>query len=309
MKPEMKIVFITTIISLTIISLGFLTSNLGVIGNGIILGIFLVAVPVVIFRYQKFKALKEMEEKFPIFLRDVVESVRAGMAFHLAIVNSSKFDYGRLSKEVKKMSNQISWGLPVTKVLDQFTDRVRGSRRLFDSLQTIRESYKTGGDVVATLDSVADNLTFLDDADKEKKSMLNEYVILMYAIAFIFVGIVASINKLLIPIFQISSTPGGSQVLGLTNPCADTVGLEAGICAFYSLPAKYLFLLSDPTGIASYYIAIFFFMSIIVAFSSGLVAGEISDNSILSGLKHSIIMTAGVVGALLIIKQVGLLGI
>jgi flagellar protein FlaJ len=309
MNPERKVLLTSSIISIIIIALGFATSNIGVVGNGVILSIFLVAVPIIIFRYERFKAVKEMEEKFPIFLRDVVESIRSGMPFHLAIINSSKFEYGRLSKEVKKMSNQISWGIPVIKVLDQFSQRIKRSRRLFDSLQTIRESYLTGGDVVSTLDSVADNLTFLDDSEKERKSMLNQYVVLMYAIAFIFVGIVASINKLLLPIFQISATPGGAQVLGITNPCAATTGFETTICALYAIPAKYVFLIPDPNGIAAYYTSIFFFMSVIVGFSSGLVAGQIADNSMESGLKHGMIMTAGVIGALLIFKQVGLLGI
>lgn len=168
MQEERRILMISSVISVVIIAIGFVTQNAGVVGNGIILGIFLIAVPLVIFRYQKFKALKESEEKFPIFLRDIVEAIRSGMPFHLAIVASNKLEYGRLSKEINKMSNQITWGMPVIKVLDQFSQRVKGSRRLFDSLQTIRESYMTGGDVVATLDSVADNLTYLDEAEKEK---------------------------------------------------------------------------------------------------------------------------------------------
>jgi flagellar protein FlaJ len=310
MQPgERRIVLITSIASIGIISLGFITSNSGVIGNGIILAIFLVAVPIVIFRYQSFKTLKEMEEKFPLFIRDVVESIRSGMPFHLAIVACSKLDYGRLSKEVNKMSNQITWGIPVIKVLDQFTQRVKGSRRLFDSLQTLRESYMTGGDVAATLDSVADNLTALDDVEKERKVTLNQYVVLMYAIAFIFVGIVTSINKLMLPIFQVASTPGGGQILGMSNPCASTAGFETQICDFYAIPAKYLFLIPDTNAIAAYYVSLFFFMSVIVAISSGLVAGEISEGSTIAGVKHSVIMSAGVIGAMLILRQIGLLGI
>lgn len=308
-SSERRIVLISSIVSIAIISAGFITSNLGVIGNGVILAIFLIAVPVVVFRYQHYRVLKDIEEKFPLFLRDIVEAIRSGMPFHLAIVASSKLEYGRLSKEVKKMSNQVTWGIPVIKVLEQFTERVKGSRRLVDSMQTIEESYMSGGDVVATLDAVADNLDNLDEVEKERKSTLNEYVVLMYAISFIFVGIVASINKLLLPIFQIASTPGGAQVLGLTNPCGSTAGFETVICNFYQLPATYLFLIPATNGIAAYYTSIFFFMSVIVAFSSGLVAGEISEGSLVAGLKHSIIMSAGVIGTLLILRQLGLLGI
>jgi archaeal flagellar protein FlaJ len=309
LRTEKRFLLICTVISIIIVALGFITSNLGVIGNGIILSIFLIAFPLVIFRYQHFRIIKEMEEKFPLFLRDVVESIRSGMPFHLAIVASGKIDYGRLSKEVKKMANQLTWGIPVIKVLDQFAQRVQGSRRLVDALQTVRESYMTGGDVPATLDAVADNLTYLGEAEKERKSVLSEYVVLMYAIAFIFVGIVTSINKLLLPIFQVTSTPGGSQILGFSNPCGSTSGFDTQICAFYAIPAKYLFLISDVNSIASYYTSIFFFMSVIVAISSGLVAGEISEGSIIAGVKHSVIMTAAVIATMLIFKQIGLLGI
>jgi len=309
LRAEKRLLLISSLISIIIISLGFATSNLGVVGNGIILAIFLIAFPLVIFSYQRFRTLKEMEEKFPIFLRDVVESIRSGMPFHLAIVASGKIEYGRLSQEVKRMTNQLTWGIPLIKVLDQFAQRVKGSRRLVDALQTVRESYMMGGDVPATLDSVADNLTYLGDAEKERKSVLNEYVVLMYAIAFIFVGIVASINRLLLPIFQVVATPGGTQVLGLSNPCSSTAGFDTQICAFYAVPAKYLFLVADVNSISAYYTSLFFFMSVIVAISSGLVAGEISEGSMIAGVKHSVIMTAAVIGALLILKQIGLLGI
>jgi len=307
-SPEIKIVAISSVITAIIIVIGVLTSNAGVIGNGIILGIFLIALPLVLLRYEKFRTIKEIEEKFPLFLRDVVESIRSGMPLHQAIITNSKLDYGRLSKEVKKMAHQLSWRMPVNEVLDQFTERVKTSKRLYSSLQTIRESYSSGGDVVSTFESVADNLTQLDDAEKERKALLNQYVLLMYGIAFIFVGIVVAINKLLIPVFSVSSTPGGQEALGLTNPCASPLGIEGTICDLYALPAQYIFSI-DPTSIGAYYTSLFFFMSVIVSIASGLVAGQISENSIAAGLKHSAIMSIGVIGIMFILRYVNLLGV
>jgi len=307
-SPEVKIAAISSIITVAVIIVGVATANAGVIGNGIILGIFLIAVPIILIRYEKFRTIKEIEEKFPLFLRDVVETIRSGMPLHQAIIVNSKLDYGRLSKEVRKMAHQLSWRMPVTKVLDQFTERMKSSKRLYSSMQTIRESYLSGGDVVSTFESVADNLTQLDDAEKERRALLNQYVILMYGIAFIFVGIVAAINKLLVPVFQVASTPGGSEALGLTNPCAAPVGFEGVICDIYAIPAKYLFLI-DPTSIGAYYTSLFFFMSVIVSISAGLVAGQISENSLTAGIKHSAIMSAGVVGLMFILKFVNLLGV
>jgi len=301
---EKKILIISLVISVSIISLGLLTSNLGVVAHGVILSAFMVLVPLILFRYQKLKTLKEYEEKFPTFVRDVVESISSGMPFHQAIIICSKLDYGKLSKEVKKMANQISWGLPVDKVLDQFTERVKKSKRLFMALKTLRESYLTGGDVIATLDSVADNLTVLDDAQKERSSLLSQYVILMYAISFIFLGILVALNRLMVPIYEMSGT-GGNQPILLTNPCKDNPNF---ICIIYSVPS-YIFMIEKPNSIGAYYTSIFFFMSIIVAISCGLVAGEISENSITAGLKHSLVMSLGIFGAMMFLKFAGALGV
>lgn len=302
---EQKTLIASFLVSAFLISLGIITANTGVIGNAIILSVFIIFVPFILFRYERRKRLKEYEEKFPALLRDIVESIRSGMPFHQAIVISSKLDYGRLSREVKKMANQISWGMPVDKVIDQFTERVKESKRLFMALKTLKESYLTGGDVEATLESVAENLSILDDAEKERSSLLSQYVILMYAISFIFLGILVSINRLMVPIFEISTAPGG-EALGLANPCMTN---PSPICSVYALPSVYIFAFKDPSSIGAYYTSIFFFMSVIVAAACGLVAGQISENSLVAGVKHSVIMSAVVIGAMLIFKAAGVLGV
>lgn len=247
-----------------------------------------------------------MEERFPSFLRDLTGYLRSGLPFHQTILMSSKFDYGKLSKEIKKMSNQISWGMSVDKALEQFSNRVKSSKRLNMTLKIIRESFLSGGDVVSTLESVADSTTTLEESEKEKKSLLNQYVVLMYAISFMFLGIVVAINQFMVPIFQ-SSALAASPELGLTNPC-EAFGHDIFPCNILEAPAKYMFSM-DVSNISAYYVSLFFFMSVIVSISSGLVAGQISENSISAGIKHSIIMATIVVGAFYIITYTKLLGV
>jgi len=302
---EQDIILISVSITLFLIALGIFTSNQGVISNALILFAFMLVLPLILLKYERERAIKEIEEKMPLFLRDLVESIRSGMPFHQAIVSSSKLDYGELSKEVKKMSNQISWGMPVNKVLDQFIERVKSSKRLFMALKILRESYITGGDVIATLESVSNNLTELSDAEKERKSLLNQYVVLIYAIVFIFVFILVAINRLMIPVFQTSSGIGGA-VTGLQSPCLNN---PDPICIIFSIPARYIFNMSDPTGMSAYYLSIFFYMTTIIAISCGLVIGQISEDSIVAGLKHSVILTVAVWGIMLLLKFINLLGV
>lgn len=246
-----------------------------------------------------------MEEKMPLFLRDLVESISSGVPFHQAIVMSSKLDYGELSREIKKMANQISWGMPVNKVLDQFIERVKSSKKLFMALKILRESYLTGGEIISTLNSVADNLTQLNEIEKERKSILNQYVVLIYAIVFVFVAILVAINKLMLPIFQATQAPGG-EILGFKSPCEDN---PTFVCVVFSLPAQYIFGVANPTSIGGYYISIFFYMSTIIAIACGMVIGEITERSIFSGLKHSLILTIAVWGVLLLLKVLNFIGV
>jgi flagellar protein FlaJ len=306
LSKESKIFLTSLIVALFLLIIGILSRDVGVIGNMIILSTFIVASPQLFLRYEKYRELKDMESNFPNFLRDLVESLRSGLPLHKAIQATSRLNYGKLSKEIKKMSNQISWGVPLQKVLTQFSERVKKSKRLHIATRIMKESYLAGGDIVAAFESLADNTTMLDEAEKERKTILSQYVLLMYAIAFIFVAIVVAINKLLIPIFQLSTTTPGFS--GLSNPCYTCQGLGCNVCDLYSITAAYIFSIKGG-GIESYYTSLFFFMAIIQGFFSGLVAGQISENSITAGIKHSLIITAIIFGSFSILVRLGFLGV
>lgn len=309
LKKEVKILLISIAVALIFIIIGMVSRDVGVIGNAVILATFAVAIPQFFIRYERYRALKEMEERFPIFLRDIIESLRSGMPLHECIKMASKVDYGKLSDEIKKMNHQLSWGLPIDDVLDQFANRVKSSKRLFTSIKILRESRLAGGDIVSTLDSIAENSNILEDSEKERKTLLNQYVILMYAISLIFIVIVVAINNLMIPIFEVSGGAMGETVVGLSNPCTTCVEFECTVCNLFEWVSTHVFGIEDPSTIGAYYTSLFFFMSMIQSFFSGLVAGEISENSIISGFKHSLILTGITFGAFSVLLRLGLLGI
>ena len=316
MNPVVVLI-VTLGVSGGLVGFGVVSNDVGVVGIMVVIGMFVVISPQIIFVYQKYRHLKEMEEKFPQFLRDLIESIRSGVPFHRSIVEAGRNDYGALSTEVRKMAYQISWGVPLDRILTKFADRVKGSKRLFTSTNIIRESFISGGRVTSTLESVADNATLLEETEKEKKSMLSEYVMLMYAISLIFVVIIAAINGFLIPIFSAKETSGPAvqEVLSLENPCVYAVGFEQSVCDLYS--AIGLVIVRDSktnvpipsNNIAVYYTSMFFLMAMMQSILSGLLAGQISEGSIGAGLKHSLILAGMTFGAFLIMIKLGLLGI
>ncbi len=310
LSKEKKVLIATILVASLLIFLGILSSNPLLMANIVLLSTLIVVIPQFIFVYERYKDIKEMEEKFPAFLRDIIESLSAGLPLHKAIINNSKLDYGKLSVEVKKMANQLSWGVPLNKVLDQFAHRVKKSKRMFTSIKIINESYQSGGDVISILNTVADHSNLLEEAEKERKSLLNQYVVLMYAISIIFIAIVVAIDKLMMPIFQTTSASSEvSEALGMKNPCNSCFGFDCVVCRLYNAVATHMFSIKDTTSVSAYYISIFFFMSLIQAIFSGLVAGQIGENSVIAGIKHSIILVAITLGAFYVLIYFNILSV
>jgi len=307
LSKDIKVFLITLGASLLLISFAFLSKNYGIIANSILLSTFIVSVPQFIFIYEKYLDIKEMEEKFPLFLRDVIETCSSGMPLHKSIISVSDFDYGKLSPEVKKLSNQLTWGMPLEKALNQMASRLKRSKRMSTNVKIIRESHLSGGDIILTLDTIAENSNTLSEAEKERKTLLSQYVVLMYAITLIFIGIVVAINNLMMPIFQVSSQ--SANEFGVTNPCAFVnYGIMGRICALYKGTSSTLFSI-DPSSISAYYVALFFYMSIIQSIFSGLVAGQIGENSVRAGIKHSLIMLSITFGTFYLLIYFGLMGV
>ncbi|MCD6226200.1 MAG: type II secretion system F family protein [Candidatus Aenigmarchaeota archaeon] len=315
MTKERKILLITSVISVILIMIGIISGDSGVLGSAIFISVFLVATPQLILNYIAFKEIREMEYVFPHFLRDLVEITRAGVPLHKGIIFTSKTNYGPLSKEIKKMANQLTWHVNIITVLEQFRKRMKRSKTLTKVIRVMIETYKSGGSVDNTLNSLSTTLATIQDTQKERKAMLNQYVIAMYAICFIFIGIIVAINRLMVPIFQSMGTQTGGIGSGplanvVSNPCSVCIGrggLGCGPCSIYSGICSIFG--SETTSIACYYLALFFSMAVIQAITGGLVAGQIGEGSVRAGFKHSLIMLTVVIGAFFILVRLKFIGV
>ncbi|MEM5811479.1 MAG: type II secretion system F family protein [Candidatus Aenigmatarchaeota archaeon] len=298
MENKIKILIASLIISTFLILLGIIMNDIRILGNSFIISIVLIIVPQSIFYYLEFRAAKEMEEKFPDFLRDVVENIRAGVPLYQAIYFCSKNEYGKaLTKEVRRMANKISWGIKLEKVLDEFSKRAYISKKIPIAVQMIKEAYISGGDVVNIMEYLSESLVEIENAEKERASILNQYVFLMYTLSIIFLIIVVALHRFLIPLF---STVGGGTLLEagrMENPCinydyTDILGNFANgnipgfVCSSLYLFSSILSINFENTS--SYYLTLFFLMIIVQSTFSGLVAGEVSHGSLRAGIRHAL---------------------
>jgi len=314
---KMKILLICILISSFLIFIGIydtITSEkTGVLGTSIILSVFIIIGPQLILNYIDFKKIREIEFNFPNFLRDLVEASRAGLPLHKAIIFVSNTDYGPLSVEVKKMAHQLSWNVNIIKVLEQSKERLSKGKTLARVIRVMIETYKSGGSVDTTLDSLSKALTNLQDTERDRKAILGQYVISMYVVSIIFMGVVVAINRLMIPIFESmsggSSAGGGEIISFMGNPCVTCFGRFSIQC----LPCSIYFSICsmfdvEVTGTSCYFLALFFCVSMVQSIAGGLVAGQIGEGSVIAGAKHSLILACITFGAFFIFVTLGFIG-
>src|SRR3989338_4712832 len=54
---------------------------------------------------------KELESRFPDFVRNLTGAIKSGMPAAQAVIQVSDTDYGALMPHVKKLANQLEWSI------------------------------------------------------------------------------------------------------------------------------------------------------------------------------------------------------
>ena len=212
--------------------------------------------PFLLIEYREHSLKKELEERFPDFLRDVVEGTRAGMALPQAIKNTKGNNYGRLTPYVEEMIAKIDWGLSFQKALSNFAEKSK-SKIIRRASNTIIQTHSSGGDITEVLESVGNNLKEIKKLRSNKKTQLYGEMVTLYAVYFVFLGILVLLMKYLLPSLStgvdVSSLYQGGQSMKML---IDT------------------------------YRGMFTNLVIIQSIFSGLVIGQLTEGNLKSGGKH-----------------------
>ncbi len=245
------------------------------------LGVFIGTVPISAYEYFKFARFKRMEDSFPRFMKDFSEAVKGGMTIPQALTMTAKIDYGSLSTEVKKADNQVSWGLPFPKAMQRFADRIQGSTVMKQSFTIINESFRSGGDIANTMNSIAMNIGLIKEIEDERKSIMSQQIYIMYFIFFMFLGIIVLLYKMIVPMLGININDPNTPI----DPAAN--------CEALGLPSILMCNIGRAMGLGCehvYFVSLFLFMCLIQGVSSGILAGVIGEGKVAAGIKHAAAM-------------------
>lgn len=214
-----------------------------------------------VFGYLRARRIAKIDSIFPDFVRDLAESRRAGMTFTRAILFASKGNYGILTPEIQKISQQVSWGSSVEDALTSFSKRVH-TKSICRTIQLIIEASKSGGNVADVLEIAAKDAREIKMLEAERKANMASYVVVIYVGMFVFLAIVLILCTSFIPAMVGNSGSSGMQ----------------GIMGGSSMASQ--------KEVAN----VFYLACLVQAFGSALVAGVFENGQFSSSVKHVFIM-------------------
>jgi flagellar protein FlaJ len=239
-------------------NIGFISGMQSVIDLpvAITIALFVATFPAAVVHIKIAKQKAGLEQGITSFLRDLTEVRKTGLSPEKCIESLSKREYGVFSKELRKISSEISWGVPVKNVIMRFLKRTKSWMTQLVMFLLV-ETIDVGGGTISMIESLARFNSLTQDVEKEKRMSVRPYIMMPY---------LASILLVATTIMMLSFTTG-------------TLGISA-IAGEAAAPQK------DFTGMKMIFLTSVIFHSYLI----GIVAGKISEESVAAGFKHAAIL-------------------
>ena len=215
------------------------------------IALFVATAPAAVINIRLSRKKASTEAGVNSFLRDLTEVRKTGLSPEKCIESLSKREYGEFTKELRKISSEISWGIPVKKVIYDFIRRTRSWLTQIVMFLLV-ETIDVGGGTIAMTESLARFNNLTQEVEKEKKSQTRPYIMMPYFAAILLVATT-------------------TMMLGFTS---GTIGVGGTAGAQDMGPMVSLFITS----------------AVFHSYLIGIVAGKISEESIAAGFKHSAIL-------------------
>ncbi|MCJ7470745.1 type II secretion system F family protein [Candidatus Bathyarchaeota archaeon] len=215
--------------------------------------LFIATAPAAVVNSKISKRRTSIEFGINSFLRDLTEVRKTGLSPEKCIESLSNRDYGEFTRELRKISAEISWGVPVKKVIMGFVKRTKSWMTQIIMFLLV-ETIDVGGGTIAMIESLARFNNLTHEVEKEKKMAVRPYIMMPYFAAILLVATTTMM------IGFTASTLG----VGAPGQAAAGGGKDLG-------PMITTFVTS----------------CIFHSYLIGIVAGKISEESVAAGFKHA----------------------
>ena len=270
-KP-VNILIVCSPVSLAVVFWGFYSGiqsmgmravfNSTVIDDYIVIAILISIIPVALLDFLEEQRINSLENALPNFFRDLAGMNDSGMTLPSAVHLVANSNYGRLTPLVRKLDNDMSWGVGFVEGLNSFGKKL-GTPLADRSVDLIAKASKAGGDISQVLHAAAEDTFEIINLAAERRNNMMIYVIIVLVSSAVFLFVIAILVS---SFFTTMSTAGAA---------AQAAGAGGTFMGRFDLPA---------------YERLFSHAAMIQAFFSGLAAGQMGEGRVVAGLKYSAIM-------------------
>ena len=214
--------------------------------------LFVATAPAAIVHMKLASKKASLERGMTSFLRDLTEVRKTGLSPEKCIESLANRDYGAFSSELRKITSEISWGIPLKKVVVDFLKRTRSWMTQLVMFLLV-ETIDVGGGTIPMIESLARFNNLTQDVEKEKKMTVRPYIFMPYLAAILLVATT-------------------TMMLGFTTATMNIVPGQGTQV--------------DISGLTTVFITSVIFHSYLI----GIVAGKISEESVSAGFKHAALL-------------------
>jgi len=247
-----------------VLNLGQMTTfdrAIGVLDDYIIFALIIILLPFVVFFEISSRKQKRTAKEMPNFLKKLASANEIGMTLAQSLELIAKTNIGILTTEVQKIWKDVQWGASVETALKRFANRVK-SGAVSRVITLVLKANRASGNTREVLEVAAKDAVNHEILREERTGQMIIYVIIIYLSFLVFLFVIGTMCGTFLPVMSGVGTAGaaGTTFMG---------GLDIDI-----------------------FRRIFFHAAVIQGFCSGLIAGQMGEGSVFSGIKHSIIMVS-----------------
>ena len=233
-----------------------------VIDDFAVLAILISIIPVAVLDFRQQSRINNIEVALPNFFRDLAGMNDSGMTLPNAVHLVAGAEYGSLTPHIRKLDNEMSWGVGFVEGMYRFGKNLRTP--LADrSVDLIAKASKAGGDISEVLRAAANDTFEVVNLAQERRNNMLIYVIIVIVSWAVFMFVIA----VLVSSFLSTMATAGSA--------AQATAASSKFMGRINLPA---------------YKRLFTHAAMIQGFFSGLCAGQMGEGRVIAGLKYAAIM-------------------
>jgi len=234
----------------------------------VILSALLFGGPLMTAYYLKNRAIKGMEDNFRVFLDDLRDLLQAGVNISDALSNISRNDYGPLTVYVGRLAAKVKLGIPFEKAMLATFGEIR-SVLIRKIITVISQTLRSGGNFMKVFTTSAQYVEKIERLKKQRNSRTMSTLFNAYIMFYVFVLIIIAMQIYFIPMIQDTPSISADLLSGDLSAISQASEIEKPKINFST---HFLNLL------------------IVQGFFAGPMIGKISENSMVAGLKHSLIL-------------------